>query len=70
MCRHTQQSAMVVDLAAAGHLIGDMAQTLAFGYVVHALMRGGMKMVLPPTSGPATRWSRCQGSCMPNFEVR
>ena len=42
---------MVVDLAAAGHLIGEMAQTLAFGYVVHALMRGGMNMVLPPHCG-------------------
>jgi predicted amidophosphoribosyltransferase len=28
-----------------------MAQTLAFGYVVHALMRGGMNMVLPPHCG-------------------
>ena len=48
MYRHTEQRAVVVDLAAAGHLIGDMAQTLAFGYVVHVLMRGGMNMVLSP----------------------
>jgi len=39
---------MAVDLAVVGSLIGDMARSLAFGYVSRALMRGGMNMVLPP----------------------
>ncbi|MEE8171405.1 MAG: ComF family protein [Alphaproteobacteria bacterium] len=42
---------MAVDLAAGGRLIAGMARTQALRHAVHALVHGGMNVILPPHCG-------------------
>ena len=46
-----RQSAMAVDPAGGGRLIGGMAPTQAWRQAAQALMQGGMNMLLPPHCG-------------------